>query len=996
MSKEFYLKPHNKEASAQVEKAYSSGKQIASIVEVTGGGKTFVALDHAQKIYPKKMLFISPSVAIIEQVIHTIDEYNLNEKVNIEFKTYQALVDVTRNQIKQAKFDMLVVDEFHHMGAPIWGQRIEDLISTHPQAKVLGMSAYHVRNRGKYNALDVAPTLAELELSKDDFDEEKQEDLPIFTDSIVFEYDLAQALVDGVLPKPKYVTCSVKLLEYASILEERVKNSSATSEEKQKYLEELRHIASKLDEAKNFDDIMRNHMREGDKCIYFAPVGVNADTGRPIIDEVVDSLKKTFPDAEIYTTTSKQVDGKQNRDAFYSNVDLNGKDVSSKLRIMVAIQQYDQGVHVPGVNRIVLGTTTQSDIAFGERIGRGLSATGTQDVTILDLGGNLDLMLQIQQECYDIFDNFKQNIDAGNDSVINMRLKLTPQFPFMLDEELVNLLNKLEDIDSHFDKWQEKCNAYYSFITQNEREPVYTTENKVEKLLYNWADRQRTLNKRGLLSERRFRILEQRGFVFDVIEAQWQKRYEEYKQFVERNGRQPKQIVKEKKGNDEDKVKEASLATWGMKQRQVYQAGRLSDERIILLQECGWDCEGYNKSWQQSYEEYKQFVERNGRQPKKIEKEKKGGDEDKAKEARLAMWVAAQRRAYQAGRLSDEKIILLQECGWDCKMKRHIKSWQQSYEEYKQFVERNGRKPKQIKNEKIGDDVYKAEEDRLAIWGLTQRRAYQAGRLSDEKIILLQECGWDCEGDNKSWQQRYEKYKQFVERNGRQPKYIEKEKVGDDEEKAKENRLAQWGTTQRRAYQAGRLSDEKIILLQECGWDCEGYNKSWQQSYEEYKQFVERNGRQPRKIEKEKIGDDEDKAKEDRLATWGKTQKRAYQVGSLSDEKIILLQKCGWDCKMKRHIKSWQKSYEEYKQFVERNGRQPKKIEKEKIGDDEDKAKEARLANWGIQQRQKLDNGTMSKDRYIKLRRIGIFDTKEQKAEEEKQIAEFFEGKGLE
>ena len=38
----------------------------------------------------------------------------------------------------------------------------------------------------------------------------------------------------------------------------------------------------------------------------------------------------------------------------------------------------------------------------------------------------------------------------------------------------------------------------------------------------------------------------------------------------------------------------------------------------------------------------------------------------------------------------------------------------------------------------------------------------------------------------------------------------------------------------------------------------------------------------------------------------------------------------------------------------------------------------------------------MSKDRYIKLRRIGIFDTKEQKAEEEKQIAEFFEGKGLE
>lgn len=79
-------------------------------------------------------------------------------------------------------------------------------------------------------------------------------------------------------------------------------------------------------------------------------------------------------DVEFYKTTSKnQEQGKQNRDAFYNDLDLDGNSTKHKLRIMFAINQYNEGVHAPGVDGVILGRSTSSDIVFFEQIGRALS-----------------------------------------------------------------------------------------------------------------------------------------------------------------------------------------------------------------------------------------------------------------------------------------------------------------------------------------------------------------------------------------------------------------------------------------------------------------------------------------------------------------------------------------------------------------------------------------------------------------------------------------------
>ena len=82
----------------------------------------------------------------------------------------------------------------------------------------------------------------------------------------------------------------------------------------------------------------------------------------------------TEDDYEFYMTTSDMgEDGKKNRDAFYNDKDLEQNDTSNRLRIMFAINQYNEGVHAPGLNGVIMGRSTQSDIIFFEQLGRALS-----------------------------------------------------------------------------------------------------------------------------------------------------------------------------------------------------------------------------------------------------------------------------------------------------------------------------------------------------------------------------------------------------------------------------------------------------------------------------------------------------------------------------------------------------------------------------------------------------------------------------------------------
>ena len=70
------------------------------------------------------------------------------------------------------------------------------------------------------------------------------------------------------------------------------------------------------------------------------------------------------------------IEGKKNREAFYNDQTLEGESANGKLRIMFAINQYNEGVHAPNIDGVILGRATSSDIVFFEQLGRALAVRG--------------------------------------------------------------------------------------------------------------------------------------------------------------------------------------------------------------------------------------------------------------------------------------------------------------------------------------------------------------------------------------------------------------------------------------------------------------------------------------------------------------------------------------------------------------------------------------------------------------------------------------------
>jgi superfamily II DNA or RNA helicase len=160
---------------------------------------------------------------------------------NLEFRTYQSFVNLSEEEIASIPCDLLILDEFHHIGAPVWGARINTMIETHPNMKIFGMTAYTVRDRG---------TSYERDMTNPDTDE-------LFSNKIVSRYDLCDAMIDGVLPKPIYRSAYIKLLDLEEELEKRVQKLNQSSEEYKNLMELLNSAKKRIQEAPSIPEESR-------------------------------------------------------------------------------------------------------------------------------------------------------------------------------------------------------------------------------------------------------------------------------------------------------------------------------------------------------------------------------------------------------------------------------------------------------------------------------------------------------------------------------------------------------------------------------------------------------------------------------------------------------------------------------------------------------------------------------------------------------------------
>lgn len=364
------LYPHNIEASKKVKQQFDDEAKTVSIIHATGTGKTYNALYLALEYKNKKIVWLVPTNAIKEHIEKIINE-NPNLSIekdfpNLEIRTYSSLVNMTRKEIEAIQCDLLIVDELHHLGAPIWGERVQTFTRTHEDLMLFGMTAYNVRDRG---------TVYERDMTNPHTEE-------IFSDSVESVYDLYDAIIDGVLPKP--ITKSVITQDSEIILEIKEKIKILKRKGDKSYLEYekmISDIVKIIHKQNGVKELIQANVKPDGKYIYFCPV--LSEEGKNDMNAIMETmrnyLQERFPDKKIVFYKSTSADGeygKYNRDCFYNDIDLNGNDASNSIRIIFVKNQYNEGVHAPNVDGVFLGRRTKSDIVAFEQIGRALSVRG--------------------------------------------------------------------------------------------------------------------------------------------------------------------------------------------------------------------------------------------------------------------------------------------------------------------------------------------------------------------------------------------------------------------------------------------------------------------------------------------------------------------------------------------------------------------------------------------------------------------------------------------
>ena len=936
---------HNADSYNHVKSSFESGKDIVAIVHATGTGKSYNALQLAYDNKDKKIVYVVPSCGIIEHINQIIeDNPNLDLKrdfPNLEFRTYQSFISLSKDEIAAINCELLILDEFHHIGAPVWGARINTMVETHPDMKIFGMTAYTVRDKG---------TPYERDMANPETDE-------LFSDKVESRYDLCDAMIDGVLPKPVYKSAYTNLIGIESYLEEKVQKLGATTKEYQEYMTILNDVKKRIHEAPSIPNILKKSIKPNGKYIYFCPPC--SEEGSNDIETIKQQAILWFKgfiseeDIIIYTSTSDMgEDGKKNRDAFYRDVNLDGENVGNKLRVMFAINQYNEGIHAPNIDGVIMGRGTTSDIVYFEQLGRALSVRGnTKDkFDELEQYSTQQLISMCKEKDIPIKDNITKE-ELIEKLIAPVVIDLTNNYAFIKNLEN-NLKDRIKDIQEHglgshceikirdasFDieienqdlfemlryimdrmtmTWEDKyklAKVYYEHNGDLEIPSKFRTINGYEfnengVHLGQWIVWQRKAyykKENSIISLDRIQLLNEIGMIWDTDDYSWMRMYKLAKAYYEHHGNLKIFFNFKTINGYEPDENGVALGSWITNQRTAYNKkghGIISPDRIQLLNEIGMIFDVHDENWMRMYELAKVYYEHHGDLEISSRFRTINGYEPDENGVALGNWISTQRQTYNKkgnSIISPNRIQLLNEIGMI--FDKRDGKWMRMYELAKVYYVHNGDLEIPLKFRTINGYEFNENGVHLGEWISTQRQAYyKKGHsiISPDRIQLLNEIGMIWDTDDYSWMRMYKLAKAYYAHHGDLKISSKFRTINGYEFNENGVRLGQWITNQRQTYNKkghGIISPDRIQLLNEIGMIFDVYDENWMRMYELAKVYYEHHGDLEISSRFRTINGYEFNENGVRLGQWIVWQRQAYykkRHGIISPDRIQLLNDIG-------------------------------------------------------------------------------------------------------
>ena len=928
------LYEHNEGISSKVFDAFNKDEKRVAIVQATGTGKSYVALNLLLKYKDKKALYIVPSNAIIEHLKEIISKNNLSiEKdfPNLEFRTYQSLINLSKEELSKLNVDLLVTDELHHLGAPVWGKRINDIVETHPDMLLFGMTAYTVRDRA---------TAYERDMTNPETDE-------LFSGKVVSYYDLCDAMIDGVLPKPIYKSAYINLESLAEELEKYLDDPKLSKKDYLECKKLIEDAKRQITKAPGIKEMVRKNIKPNGKYIYFCPP--LSEENKNDIDTIMTEVREWFSDydVEFYKTTSKDKEqGKQNRDAFYSNVDLKGNSTKHKLRIMFAINQYNEGVHAPGVDGVILGRSTSSDIVFFEQIGRALSVK------------------ENTKERYEEYQNLSRSelleIAKKQNTQVTSNMTKDEIIERLLSPVIIDLTNNIEYIEELENNLKDRVKEIQKSLGHNKREI------KIRNLNFDIMVENKNL----------FEILR---YVRDRLRPNtWKLNYSLAKIYFEKYGSlEIKQNFKTLNGIDYDE-NGYNFGIWLTNQRQMYKKGKLSKERIELLKQIGMRFEiVYNiVDWAEMYMLAEIYFKKYGSLEIKQNFKTLNGIDYDENGYNLGWWLVRQRQMYKKSKLSKEREKLLEKIGMRFETRDNDEVWTRMYKLTETYFKKYGNLEIKQNFKTLNGIDYDENGYNLGQWQSCQRQMYKKSKLSKERKDLLEKIGmrFETRDNDEVWNQMYmlaELY--FKEYVNLEIPYKFKTLNGTDEDENGYN-LGVWLVRQRQMHKISKLSKEREKLLEKIGmrFETRDNDEVWTRMYKLTETYFKKYGNLEIKQNFKTLNGIDYDENGYNLGQWQSCQRQMYKKSKLSKERKDLLEKIGMRFETRDNDEVWNQMYmlaELY--FKEYGNLEISKKFKTLNGTDEDE-NGYNLGIWLVNQRQMYKKGKLSPERKELLDQIGM------------------------
>ena len=595
------LFPHNRHAYDVICHLLKR-KGKAAVIHPTGTGKSFIAFRLVFDNLQARILWLSPSEYIFRTQVESLRKSLFgveNRRKNLadleienqrkslpdlekekertlrrmaeglEFMTYSRLM-LCADSFSEKKLDYIILDEFHRCGASEWGKGVRKLLLEHPEAKILGLSATNVRY------LDGQRDMAE----------------ELFAGCVASKMTLGEAVAEKILPAPCYVISMYSYQKELEHIAERVKNGrdSSLRRQNEELLEKLRRS---LEQADGLETVFGRHIknRHG-KYIVFC-------SGKSHMEEMISHVGEWFSLVDrkphIYRVSFDDSGAGKQFEAFQ-------KDEGSHLKLLFCIDMLNEGVHVEGVDGVILLRPTVSPTLYLQQIGRGLVAgRGREEQPVIfDVVNNfesLSLVDSLQGE----FEQALAFLQYTGEE------KTECQNTFQVIDELLDCRKLFrticQNLSSPWDVYYQEAEAFYKKEGHLEVKKRYVTESGLS--LGSWILTQRRVRAgtvAGNLSEEQIKRLDAIGMRWkDKRTEKLEKGLAKLEQFVSENGHGDVNL----QYVTEDGF---PLGKWLCNMRSKYRKGNLEEEAVESLEKAGivWDVGKYR--WEIYYkaaEEYK-------------------------------------------------------------------------------------------------------------------------------------------------------------------------------------------------------------------------------------------------------------------------------------------------------------------------------------------------------------------------------------------------------